>query len=270
MDVSPAYFLNSLCTQIDHPVSRFCKILDGGKTGTTIQPSRLKQDRAQKSPKGVHWKMEPNKKYTSTSPMKYDTSNRAALKRRPGLKTFIMDILRDVVTAECDKLQALIEVRFAPLARADCYDPDLARPWEEFVKESGDVNRTACEAVKKHVSAVWQRCQDDKMRSGKDFTSLPITVRQDLLREQSLLFAAGPDVEFKIRRKGHDIEALVASYAYIHDHLSSRSGWSRFPFNVAFRTLCDIKAKATSYGVVKTVSMQFYAAFAIKRSFLNP
>ena len=117
---------------------------------------------------------------------------------------------------------------------------------------------------------MWQWHKEDRTPGGKDFTSLPITICQDLLREQFLLSATGLDVNIKTRQKRHNIEALTASYAYIHDHIGSRSGWSRFPFNVAFRTLCDIKAKAASHGVVKTVSMEFYAAFAIKRSFLNP
>ena len=238
LDVSPWCFLDNSRPQIDISISRFCKILDRRKTSTIIQPSRLKEDRAKKSPKGVHWKMEPTKKSYWILP-KYDTSNRAALKRCSSLKTFIMDMLRDVITAECNKLQALIEMWFNPLVRVDCYDSDLAKPWEDFVRESSDANWTFCDEIKWHIHIVWQWHKEDRTPGGKDFTSLPITICQDLLREQFLLSATGLDVNIKTRQKRHNIEALTASYAYIHDHIGSRSGWSCFPFNVAFRTLCD-------------------------------
>ena len=68
----------------------------------------------------------------------------------------------------------------------------------------------------------------------------------------------------------HRACSLAASYAYVYDwKMRSRSsnhvgdGWSRFPWNVAFRELCQIKAAAV--GPSKTVTTTFYENFKLAK-----
>ena len=93
--------------------------------------------------------------------------------------------------------------------------------------------------------------------------------RQDILRELSQQFASGPDVEITIGPNGHTLEHLKASYAYLYDREYKRrsTGWSRFPWDVAYSSLCEIKAHAL--GLTKTVTMDFYMAFTVKPSFVR-
>jgi len=64
-----------------------------------------------------------------------------------------------------------------------------------------------------------------------------------------------------------EIARLRASYAYVYDSKQHErgAGWSRFPWDVAMRELCAIKAQAV--GRTKTVSEDFYARFYMKQSF---
>lgn len=241
----------------------FCKILDGGKTGITVQQERLKEDMKKRSPKSVPWKQDATEKRSVI-----DKTNSPCLKRSKGLNRFIMDHLRQAVKEECDRMHILIDERLRPLDPKDCYDSDLGKPWKDFLKNDLGDNKAARKSIEAHVKRVQEKYKEDM--TGPDFTSLPIVVRQDRLRALSMLFADGlSDVHITIGHDGHDLATLMASCAYYLDRTSAH-GWSRFPFNVAFRTLCDIKAKAVSHGAVKTVSNHFYTSFSIKPSFLHP
>ena len=63
------------------------------------------------------------------------------------------------------------------------------------------------------------------------------------------------------------IRRLRASYAYIYDREHSFGGWSRFPWDVAMRTLCQIKVEALGGG--KTLTEDFYNKMAIPKSFVK-
>jgi len=137
-------------------------------------------------------------------------------------------------------------------------DEDLSRVWEEEVHRLDQMERTdpvladfmkaELELIRNHVEARRKKSQT----LAKAFTDLPIRERQLQLRQESADFDDGP--------KGLDffdttrVRRLRASYAYIYDREFCKSQgqrkWSQWPWNVAMRELCDIKATSSSAGVV--------------------
>ena len=101
---------------------------------------------------------------------------------------------------------------------------------------------------------------------GADFTNCNIIDRQDVLRKSSKFFHEHPTPEeMEVITDWEEIARLRASYAYMYDlevHKYGRDGkqrWSRFPFDVAARELCAIKAN--SLGPSKTVTCGFYEKY---------
>lgn len=238
---------------------RFCKILDGAKTGITVDRAQLRRDQDEYAlQRGPSWKeIDPARTAEIT--------NRPVLLRPRHLGHFIMDSMRKAVDAACDQQMAIIDARLGELYPYPL-DVDLRKPWIEFERRGG--NEEACEAIKEHVETVraaWSEATARK-KGRKSFTALPITVRQDVLRNLAMTFVSGPDVEITVGPDDPSFAQLKASYAYLYDH--DRSGarrWSRFPWDVAFRSLCEIKAKAL--GPTKTVTSEFYSMFTVKSSF---
>ncbi len=96
----------------------FCKILDGGKTGITVQQERLKEDMKKRSPKSVPWKQDATEKRSVI-----DKTNSPCLKRSKGLNRFIMDHLRQAVKEECDRLHILIDERLRQIKASPLETP---------------------------------------------------------------------------------------------------------------------------------------------------
>jgi len=219
--------------------------------------------------------MEKDKKKSGKS--KDNMSNIPYLKRdysSPWVQgKFIMDVLRDGAMKERDRLLTEMQQLFESLESEP--DADLIRPWANaeawaergeptFVKKKRfDLSRIA-----EHVKVIYNQHKDHlkNRNTGVQFTELPIEVRQDKLRAISKAFASGPQLE--------DLETIPdaamlaryrASYAYKYDaERNSRfeaPGWSRFPWNVAFRELCLIKASAL--GPYKAVTSNFYERFRL-------
>ncbi|KAM6492722.1 RNA dependent RNA polymerase domain containing protein [Amanita muscaria] len=104
------------------------------------------------------------------------------------------------------------------------------------------------------------------IEGGADFTNLPITRRQDILRKVSKEFHEGPKPEeMQVYTSEMEIARLRASFAFIYDLECNkrRRKWSRFPFDVAARELCAIKASAA--GPWKTVKGSFYEKFKMAK-----
>jgi hypothetical protein len=189
---------------------------------------------------------------------------------------FIMDILRNAAIKERDHLLAEMDQLFKPLENEP--DADLIRPWADaeawaergeptFVKKKKfDLSRIA-----KHVHVIYKQHKDhlknhNNINAGVQFTELPIEVRQDKLRSISKAFASGPQIEdLETIPDAATLARYRASYAYKYDaEMNSRfeaPGWSRFPWNVAFRELCLIKASAL--GPYKAVTSNFYERFRL-------
>ena len=134
--------------------------------------------------------------------------------------------------------------------------------------------------LKAHVVKCWEAHRNDmrqktpmrtklmspsKLKVSESFTDQPIEARQDILRKNSREFASFPVVE-SLFMSSDDIALIRASCAYVYDYEKKKYGpppsFTRFPWDVAMRELCTIKAKAT--GRHKTVSGDFYDHFNIK------
>lgn len=174
-------------------------------------------------------------------------------------------------------------------------DPHLTKPWEDLVSKARQADAVGrpwltelMNFIKEQVEKVYAESESQKAATGakptsrksvnkgrgSSFTDLPIEKRQDILRKQSQQFYS---ILNKARSAGffefsdEDILRYMASYAYLYDSQHASGGWSRFPWNVAFRTLCDIKARVMSNGFPKTVWIDFYVRFAMyKRAFESP
>ena len=105
--------------------------------------------------------------------------------------------------------------------------------------------------------------------TGAEFTNWSIVDRQDILRRSSKFFQEHPaPEEMEIYTDPEEIARLRASYAYLYDlemHKYKEPKWSRFPFDVAARELCAIKAHAL--GASKTVTRGFYEKYKLVKEF---
>ncbi len=163
-------------------------------------------------------------------------------------------------------------------------DHDLAKPWLTFFEKA---KRRAAKKqmemqyivhqIEEHVRIVydaWQTTIKDQARGSLRFTELPIVERQDRLRKISRMFDSGPvDDESDGLYDEKQLRQIKASYAYYYDNQQegsrSSQGWTRFPWDCAARTLCEIKAEAVSGGQTKTVTQDFYSRFVIHGAFTS-
>jgi len=184
-------------------------------------------------------------------------------------------------------------------------DKHLSAPWEEAVARAEQITtargdtwmQKELDAIREHVGAVYtqhalrvkgmhasrtshgrsrssssrSRASGRKSKGGASFSDRPIEQRQDIFRELSKMFedgpAALPDGSALLCFDKPAIRRLRASYAYILDRERSWGGWSRFPWDVAMRTLCEIKVEALGGG--KTLREEFYYKMAIPKSFVK-
>ncbi|OSD08147.1 hypothetical protein PYCCODRAFT_1430316 [Trametes coccinea BRFM310] len=286
----------------DHPETiflayMFCAVLDGLKTGVSVDPEAFARHRDKWSTGALLWKSEKS-------------DDNRILKRPSGSSTeslppFIMDELQKHVKAACNQLLARMEQKLGHprqdegacrSCREDhvgckrC-DADLVQPWLSAIARARQLDAAGqsgmwaeLQQIKRHVQEMHENTKDfSSSRSGSGsgsgsgpssaghtaknrnkawFTALPIEKRQDILREQSKKFHASPEGLLYIQ----DPTVVKASYAYFYDH--QVKGWSRFPWNVAARALCEIKAKAL--GPSKTITGDFYLSMAVSPVYVKP
>lgn len=197
-----------------------------------------------------------------------------------------MDHLREVATKERERLLIEVDQIFAPLLNEP--DSALIAPWEAAVKwadmptnskESAKSKQKALGKIAIHVQAMFRRnkgifarareqsnAADASNKSGPEFTHLSIEVRQDELRALSKAFWSEPLLENVPDIPDQEtLDRWRASYAYKYDAeqnlKNGEQGFSRFPWNVALRELCAIKAR--SIGPYKVVSNSFYERFKL-------
>ncbi|KAF7973846.1 hypothetical protein HWV62_14138 [Athelia sp. TMB] len=263
----------------------FCTLLDRFKNGRILMDGVLAKDQKAYGKRNPLWK-------ESNDAAMNIVDNTLPPKRPHFLHTFIMDEIRQQAEVEAKTQNRLIKNLFQHYDRV-IVDPDLTAPWileqarVEFAKENAIDTRQVeaeLEAIRVHVQGSYARYQERKARVLKengsklnssklrkrtrdnrplDFTALPIEIRQDVLRAGAKDFAAGPSMIFI--KSPEDVTRLRASYAYIYDsEQAGNSKWSRFPWDVCARDLCDIKARAL--GVTKTCTQDFYTRFTMKHS----
>ena len=250
--------------------------LDGFKTGMTVREEVLKRDTK------TYQKRPPKWKETEEERDRFHASgqNEQNLQRPNPLGQFIMDELHKQAENEGDHWLAKIESHFEAPNRCKI-DQDLVTPWNKAIELSNrwvaEENNTRMklelEAIAEHVKSVYNehrgsltspsKATRNSPQKGAPFTGLPIEVRQDAIRKLSRKFVSFPPPG-KFLMPDEEIARVRASYAYKYDHEIRSSGWTRFPWDVAMRELCAIKARAT--GRPKTVAGDFYDHFNMKHS----
>lgn len=242
--------------------------MDGSKTGVAVKREQWDKDsKAYESDCGPYYKTSGD--HTSRVA---NYSNLPPTRRNKMLPPFVMDKLRAFLDKLKRQLDVEIEKRLGE-RRLIVPDPHLVLPWNDLrerarelaLKQEQDWMEKLVAEIMKGVQAKRREC---KALIGKDFTSMAIEKRQDVLRKCSQSFHS---LLLDLRNRGfiqyapEDLLRYIASYAYIHDHEANHR-WSRFPWDVAFRTLCEIKAKAV--GVTKTVLADFYIRLMIHKKWL--
>lgn len=170
---------------------------------------------------------------------------------------------------ERDRILADMDALFAPLKSQP--DPHLTQPWHDAIAHAERGSPDVVQAKQMDLSLIIDHVQrifaeHQSTVQTKNFTSLPIERRQDTLRALSKKFSDSPMIdEMNTIMDQATISRLRASYAYVYDaqQRAGRGGWSRFPWNVAMRELCHIKASAL--GPFKTVTGGFYERFKLSR-----
>ena len=252
-------------------------VLDGIKTGMTVRPEVLKQDtmRFQKRP--------PRWKETDEDRERNEQSNESNIKRPQELGRFIMDDLHKQAEVEGNKWLARLDDEFKTDGLCKL-DKDLAAPWynaqrlgEKWKAEESNGRFLAdLISLQKHVASLYDEYRTEinsprkpsrtsPSKKEKPFTSLPTEVRQDKIRKLSKRFVAFPPAGHFLMME-EDIARVRASCAYVYDYETRKSystnNYSRFPWDLAMRELCTIKARAT--GRFKTVAGHFYDHFNMK------
>lgn len=230
--------------------SRFCRILDSAKTGYRLKPEAFQRDQREFGrDRGPAWKDNIKGKKKKRKDMSNLLPTQRLVKKK-----FIMDILVDAGQRELDLIKRELQEVFPQNVLKE--DEDLARPWKELNSDERlNEGPAAFVAQKKadmaliraRVEKIYAKDKEDlrKFRQTKSFTDYHITTRQDVLRGRSKDFDASVrrDEVITINDEA-TLRRIRASYAYIYDRAMSRGQSSRFPFNVALRELCLIKAQA--------------------------
>ncbi|KIK70157.1 hypothetical protein GYMLUDRAFT_34630 [Collybiopsis luxurians FD-317 M1] len=234
---------------------KFCKLLDSSKSGHQITAAAYQADR-----KAYSHPIGPGYKRKLDNVQRTDTSNVIPLQRGEGLGEFIIDILVEAAIAMRNKWLQRLEQHFE-LTPLNCpTDNDLSAPWVSFCQEAA--HRKDREDVISDLNVISEYVEKMEILrrekvGKKDFSNRPIVSRQDAMRELSKTFASFPKQrDLKTLMDPIMIARLKASYAYVHaaDKPSTSSAF-KFPFDCAFRELCAIKAQATGFYKVCSLSM---------------
>jgi hypothetical protein len=251
-------------------------VLDAIKTGRAILPEVVRADTAKFLRRTPYWKETKE----DAEKVQMRQSNETNPLRPSSLGPFIMDTVHRQAKKQGDQKRAEVEKLFPNKALST--DPHLTAPWlaavskaawatrEKFVKIEEDLEvirnhvKSVCANHRTRMQTAVEKNGQTKKGKGSGFTDLPIEVRQDVLRASAKEFASRPLPE-EIFFSEQEIATLRASYAYIYDAEENKGkGWSRFPWDVAMRELCTIKARAL--GPTKTVTEDFYGRYYMKRS----
>ncbi|KAI0249735.1 RNA dependent RNA polymerase-domain-containing protein [Lactifluus subvellereus] len=204
---------------------------------------------------------------------------------RQGLPPFVMDVLQAAMQDVSNEQLRRIDEHFSALPKVK--DLDLIAPWqdaeararellanpEQRVRDVGQAQQDALEAIKTHVVRVHGRCAEllrtmTSAAAGEGDTKSgglmgrSIETRQDRLRRMSREFAAGPAPAETFVFGQEEVARLRASYAYLYDW-TRRHGGTRIPWNVAMRELGLIKLRARKD--LKPISQEFYEKMSMRR-----
>ncbi|KAG7096864.1 hypothetical protein E1B28_004272 [Marasmius oreades] len=250
----------------------FCRTLDGAKTGLTVLKDVVAADRRKYKRVGaMHWKKRSSQKSQYTS-------DEGKVKRPVGLHPFIMDVLINYAEWKARNVEQKFHAKLEQ-HNQHIPDPHLIAPWEEALKlanlwkdKDSNTMHENLEKIASHVKRMYHKHREQvkqnfssKSKGRATFTDLRIETRQNQLRAMSKEFVASP-TSSEVMMTEADLARLRASFAYLYDSEMNkgRNGWTRFPWDVAMRELCAIKARAI--GPSKTVEGGFYQRFTMKSS----
>lgn len=252
--------------------------LDGIKTGMSVSRDALRLDSKQFQKRPPKWKESDEEK------IRYETTNELHPRRPPTLGKFIMDDLYKHAEIKSKHWNVQLDELFKKDFSVK-QDPELAEPWFSALEmanrwktlENNGRALSDLERICKHVEAMYVAHRGEMSsprKQGKGsprkadgtpaFSSMSIEAKQDKMRDLSRRFAASP-VASEVLMSKEEIARVRASYAYVYDWEQRRErppGFTRFPWDMAMRELCAIKARAT--GRWKTVAGDFYDHFNMK------
>lgn len=245
--------------------SRFCRLMDSAKTGHKIRRETHRYDIEANLTRGPEWKEWTKKSKKSTT---YDQSNLAYLQRKSELGPCVMETLKNAAKSAQDTLLTEMDNIFSNLKFGEDPDPDLLQPWNEAVAKAEKlVSSVNDSSARKDLDRIAIHVQDmykaHRTSISGTFTDKRIETRQDTLRDLSKRFSASPrPEEMNTMMDEAYISRLRASYAYHYDadkrvdRTTGSPGWTRFPWDMAMRELCHIKARAL--GPHKAITNDFY------------
>jgi RNA-dependent RNA polymerase len=187
----------------------------------------------------------------------------------------------------------------APWQDAEAHAQVMLSSSEQNVRIVGEAHKSAMDAIKAHVARVYDlsgklissmkknagarastggvvgvdvvgvgtsraggKSKGSKRRGGADFSQRSIEIRQDCLRRVSREFVDGPPTAETFVFSQEEVARLRASYAYLYDWMK-HGGGERFPWNVAFDELGEIKLRAQKD--FKPISRDFYEKMSIRK-----
>lgn len=254
-------------------------ILDGAKTGLKIRPDVLSVDIKKWNKRPPKWKESDEDKEMVMNGRANQNQNN--LERPSNLPRFIMDIIYDQSKKEGDRIIGQIEATFKGTeSTVNPVDPHLTAPWlaqkalaQRWKTEmKSDRKELDLQRIADHVQEIYEEHAAQvkikgntkatkATKGGSAFTNLPIQDRQDTIRALSKKFVSMPPPD-ELMMLGPEIASTKASYAYLYGSERVSQKWCRFPWDVALRELCAIKA--TALGTTKTVPEDIYEAFYMK------
>lgn len=249
--------------------------LDGVKTGKTILPDVYRKDKEKYDKVPPRWKEEDE------GMERHRQRNQPRALRPSSMAKFIMDYLHDQAEREGGDWLVRIDAHFESVPRSGL-DEDLAAPYNKAVElaqkwgteEKNDRMKGELKMLEDHVAKCYSSHRAQLQISprkgkaspskGNSFTDLPIEVRQDKIRMMSRQFVSFPAPNQFLMCE-EEVARIRASYAYVYDFNQRKynfpQNYTRFPFDVAMRELCAIKARKRRF---KPVSGDFYDQFRMK------
>ena len=249
-------------------------VLDGIKTGMTVKPEVLKQDTRRFQMRPPKWKE------TEEERERNEQTNELNIKRPQELDKFIMDELHKQAEVEGNRWLTRLDDEFKAAGLCKL-DKDLAAPWYDALElgkkwkaeESNGRFLADLDRLHKHVAGLYGDYRIEINSPRKPSRMSPIKkekplsgeARQERIRKMSKQFASYPPAGHLLMLE-EEIARIRASCAYVYDYEQRKSyssnNYSRFPWDLAMRELCAIKARAT--GRFKTVTCDFYDHFNMK------
>lgn len=276
-------------------------MLDGAKTGKTLLQEKYLQDRNNET-YGTRFTPPWKEMHSAGQPSSSALLSRQQPLRPFVMDVLCEEAQRvkdDCLRQIEDRFNSLPKVKDEDLVKpwqdAEERMKDMLSSPEQNTRVVGEAHKSAMDAIKAHVTHMYdvsaerinsrknagaralpgcvgvglsraskssKRGHAGRGRDGADFSNRSIENRQDCLRQVSVEFAGGPPATETFVFSQEEVARLRASYAYLYDW-EKHCGGSRFPWNVAFDELGEIKLRV--HKNFKPISRDFYEKMSIRK-----